>query len=291
MSKAPQKPVFGGEEAGIASFEGCRVAILPAPMELTVSYGSGAAKGPEAILLASDHLEYLDEQTGARYWNTGDVHTLDPVSIPEQPEAAVAAITAAAQGVVDAGKLLITLGGEHTVTAGAVRAVASRHEGLGLLIVDAHLDLRDNFHGDPWSHACVMRRVLEEHHLPLTYCGVRALAVEEAPFIAEHDIRPIYAEQVEAGGSWISEVVSRLPEKVYLSFDVDALDPAVLPGTGAPEPAGLSYRQGAALMEAVARQRTIVAADFVELAPIPGQQVSEFTAARLVAKLIGSVLS
>ncbi len=280
---------FGGEEAGQGELESARLVVLPAPMEASVSYGRGTSAGPAAILRASRELELFDEETRRPYWRPGELHTLAPLALPETPEEAVAAITDAARPVVQRGKFLFTLGGEHTVTAGALRAVAERHPRLGVLVIDAHLDLRDHYQGERWSHACVCRRLLEEHDVTLVWCGTRSFSLEEARLVEERGLPVFAAHERDARGSWIAAAIAKLPEQVYLSIDIDGLDPAAVPGTGTPEPGGLTYREVVSLIRELARQRRIVAADLTEVAPIPGQQVSEFTAARLAAKLLGAI--
>lgn len=297
MSKAdPDNLVFGGEEAGIGVKESARAVVLPVPMELGVSYGGGTGRGPRAILEASEQLEFFDEETHHPYWEPGALHTLGFIEIPDDPVAAVESIAAAAAGPVAAGQFLLTIGGEHTITAGALRGVTTTRGEVGVVVFDAHLDLRDEYDGSRWSHACVMRRVLEEQFpespAPVRWCGTRAYSEEEARYAAEKHLTIIPAHEISpSDDSWIDACIAELPEHVYLSIDVDGLDPAVMPGTGTPEPGGLSYRQLIALIRRLARERTIVAADIVELAPIPSQHVSEFTAARVAAKLLGSVLA
>ncbi len=281
--------IFGGDEEARAPFAEARIVVLPAPLERTVSYGGGTRHGPAAILRASCQVELFDEETGRPYWGPRSLHTLPPVAMTTDPEQSVAAIAAAARPAVDAGKFLLTLGGEHTVTAGAFRPVARKYPGVGVLIFDAHLDLRAEYDGTPWSHACVARRLIEEHDARIEWCGIRSVSPEEFEYIGAKEIRPFYAHELDPERRWIPGLVERLPERVYLSIDIDGLDPAYVPGTGTPEPGGLGYRDLLALIRAVAARRHLVGADIVEVAPIPGQQVSEFTAARVAAKLLGAI--
>ncbi len=283
-----KRAVFGGEGIGLGDFASARFALLPAPLEQTVSYGTGTGAGPAAILRASEELEFFDEESRRPYWQPGEVHTLPTPELPADPEAAVAAITAAARPAVQEGKFLLTLGGEHTVTVGAVAAVAEKYRDLGVLVVDAHLDLRESYGGTRWSHACVCRRILDTGQT-LVWCGSRSFSEEEALLVQERQLQVFYAHELDPEGHWIRQAVQQLPENVYLSIDVDGLDPASMPGTGTPEPGGLSYRQLLALIRETTQRRTLVAADLTEVAPIPHQQVTEFTAARLAAKIIAAV--
>lgn len=286
---------FGGDEAGIGDPALARAVVLPAPLEATVSYGGGTARGPAAILRASGELEFVDEESGRPYWALGEVATLPRLHFPVPGSAAVDRLAAAAAPTIERGAFLLTLGGEHTVTAGPFRAAAARHPGLGIVGIDAHLDLRDRYGGSPWSHACVLRRIVEEHGPAVLWAGVRSVSAEEWSFLADQppgrraDIR--WAHALDREGSWIEEAIERLPPEVYLTIDVDGLDPSVIPGTGTPEPGGLDYRTVLRFVRTLAARRRIVAADFVELAPLPAQQGSEFTTAKLAAKLLGAVLS
>jgi agmatinase len=261
-------------------------AVLPLPYERTVSFGPGAANGPAAILDASHEVEDFDEELRAPLALA--VQTLPaPQFDGLGDEAALAAIERAAAPELAAGRFLLSLGGEHSVTAPLVRAAAALHPGLTVLHLDAHLDLRDRYEGTPHSHACVMRRV-RELGLETVHVGVRSWSAEEQSYAARHDLRPVTARGIAADrrGRWIGEVIGRLGPLVYATVDVDVLDPSLVPGTGTPEPGGPGWAEVLALLRRVFAEREVVAADIVELAPIPGSRVSEFVAARLGAKML-----
>jgi agmatinase len=236
---------------------------------------------------ASTQLEPLDEETLVP-WADLPLHTAKPLFPSGSPETAVAEMTARVAEAMDAGATPVVLGGDHSVALGGMTAAADRYPDLAVLQLDAHLDLRNSWNGSPLNHACVMRRAVDDLELPAVFVGTRAICREELDFIRRRQIAPFFAHHIlsRPDAEWIDEVVSSLPERVYLSFDLDALDPAVLPGTGTPEPGGLEYRQAVSLLRALGERRTVVGADFCELAPIPGTQVSEYTAARLVAKFL-----
>ena len=157
---------------------------------------------------------------------------------------------------------------------------------MGVLQIDAHLDLRDEWNGSKYNHACVMRRVSEALKLPIIPVGIRSFSPEEAEYMRGHNIKPIYAHEIDSyNNSWVEKVVKALPEKVYLTIDLDGLDPSVIPATGTPEPDGLSYRQLVNLIKTVGQKRKVVAADINELAPIEGSPISEFTAAKIASKI------
>lgn len=284
MKIAPFIP-FGGNELDVVPLEAARAVVLPLCYEQAVSYGTGCGRGPLHLLEASAQLERLDEETLAP-WGAAGIHTLAPMFPKGDPETAVAQMAAAASPVLDGGQFLLTLGGDHAVSIGPISAAAALWPDMGVLQVDAHLDLRDRWQGSRYNHACVMRRVVEDMGLAAVQVGVRAVAPEEVEAIDRFGLNPFWAHRMDpAGTGWIDAVVAALPERVYLTIDLDGLDPAVLPGTGTPEPGGLTYRQLVALVRAVGRKKTVVAADIVELAKIPGTQVSEYTAARIAAKI------
>jgi len=191
----------------------------------------------------------------------------------------------AARRVVRDGKFLLSLGGEHGITAGLVRAVYLKHKRLSVLQIDAHSDLRRTYQGSPYSHACVMRRVLEQD-VSIVPVGIRSVAQEEHRFMKRAGIEPITARECHASDNWIDRALDGLTDTVYVSIDIDAFDPAYAPGTGTPEPGGLDWYQVIGLLRLVAAEKNIVAADIVEIMPIPGQAVTEFLAARLAYKLI-----
>jgi agmatinase len=187
--------------------------------------------------------------------------------------------------VVRDGKFLFSLGGEHSISSGLIRAVKGKHKKLSILQIDAHLDLRDEYEGTPYSHASVMRRA-RDYGCTIVPVGIRNISQEEHKFLKRSGIVPIMARRCHMDDDWIDDVLERLGEKVYVSIDIDGFDPAYAPGTGTPEPGGLDWYQVTGLLRLVAAEKTIVGADIVEVTPIPGQAVTEFLAARLAYKLI-----
>jgi agmatinase len=279
---------FLGLEPRLADYRRARFAVLPIPYDATTSYAVGTRDGPRAIISASQQVELYDEALGRESFRTG-VATLDPVA-PHVggPEEMVRRIQRAARGPARDGKFLIGLGGEHSLSAGLVAAVRSVHRDLCVLQIDAHADLRDEYQGSPYSHACVMRRI-HDLGVPAVAVGIRSFSAEEARFIRSARKPIISARACRDSADWIERTVALLGPRVYVTIDIDGFDPAVAPGTGTPEPGGLDWHQVTDLLAGVARRRRIVAADVVEVRPIPSSNVTEFLAARLVYRLMGLV--
>jgi agmatinase len=279
---------FGGLGEEFASLERARAIVLPVPYDFSTTYQGGTRWGPRAILSASQNMELWDDELGATY--RAGIHTLpevEPTALG--PEAMAARVEQAVGWILDRSRLPVVLGGEHSITAGAVRATAQRFGGLSVLQFDAHADMRDSYLDSPYSHACVMRRVRE--HVPAASVGIRSCSEEEAGYLREHPV-PIWSPRAFRAlqGDW-GPILSALTDTVFVTFDLDALDPGVLPGTGTPEPGGLDWYEAVDLLRAVAARSRIVGFDIVELAPIPGQVASDFLAARLAYRLIGLALA
>lgn len=280
---------FLGIEPERCDYERSQVVFLPVPYDGTACYRPGTRFGPRAIVEASCHVELWDVELGREPWEVG-IH-LAPGVEPSAagPEAVVAQVEGACREILDHGKRPFVLGGEHSVTVGALRALAGRDQGDGLTVlqVDAHLDLRDSYEGSPYSHACVARRALDLG-FGVVPVGVRTACPEELEVIQRHGLRPLWAHELQARADrWVEEALEQLSPRVYVTVDVDGLDPSIMPGTGTPVPGGLGWYELLALLRAVGEQREVVGCDVVELSPIPGQNVSEFSAAQLAYKMVG----
>ncbi|MBM4295393.1 MAG: agmatinase [Deltaproteobacteria bacterium] len=266
--------------------------ILPIPYEATTTYGAGAREGPEAILTASRQVELWDEDQG---WDPSDkvrLATAMPLT-PEVsgPQAMLEKIRRTVQPWVSQGKLVLALGGEHTITLALVQAAQTRYPDLHIVALDAHADLRESYDGSKYSHACVLRRVYELGR-PLTLLGTRSYSREEADLMWVAPRFKIFkARELHTPAGWDQALahLQAIPGPVYLTIDLDALDPAIMPAVGTPEPGGLTYYQVLTIMETLARRGPVIGLDLVELAPIPGHRVSDFTAARLLYKAISYI--
>jgi len=264
--------------------ERARAVIVPVPYEATTSYLTGTRLGPSAILAASGQVELWDDETGTEPWDAG-LHTLAEVALPEGDSAgALARIREVAATLGASGAFPVFLGGEHSITPAIVEALAPQVPGLSVLQIDAHADLREEYQGSPYSHACAMRRVLDV--APCTQVAIRSLSREEAEALPHLDTRIFYDRDMRRDPGWMDRVIGRLSDRVYLTIDCDGLDPAIMPAVGTPEPGGLGWYETLALMKKLFAAREVVACDVVELCPQPGMIGSSFLCAKLVYKLL-----
>jgi agmatinase len=272
-------------------FGQARVVIVPVPFDGTTCYRPGTREGPEAIIAASRNVELYDHELRRSPYELG-IHTLRPVdTLAGDARAMVDRIEDVTDRLLAAGKFIVTLGGDHLTSIGIVRAFARRYSGMSVLQIDAHADLREEYEGSRLSSATIMRRVLDV--CPRTaQVGIRSLSAPEAQLVEERRLPVWFAEEIcsqtrRGQRSWIESVVSVLSEEVYITIDVDAFDPSLLPGTGTPEPGGLGWYDVMDLLTAVTREKQVIGADVVELSPLIEDHVSPMVAAKLVYKLIG----
>ena len=275
---------YGGTTPTTTDFEHARVVILPIPLDRTTSYMPGTRNGPHEILVASAHMELWDEETQT------DVHSIGIFTLPEMEfpfgsmDDVVGEIRRVTTELVSRDKFPFILGGEHSITPAVVSALAAKHPGLSVLQIDAHADLRDSFMGTPHNHACAMRRTLE--FARTTQVGIRSLSPEEAAAAPALTTEIFYDFNMRANADWVDRVVDSLSEQVYITIDVDGLDPAIMPATGTPEPGGLSWYEALTLLRRVIERRTVVGCDVVELSPIPGHVAPNFLCAKLIYKIL-----
>lgn len=274
-------PPHEDEPADAAAF------IIPVPYDSTTSFISGARDGPAAIIEASRHLEDYDIDLDCDISQVG-IHTT-PELQPRMdgPQSMIAAVRSAVEGTASHGKLPILLGGEHSITIGAAQALAELHSNLSVLYIDAHADMRDSYMGTKWGHASVARRISDV--CPLVLVGVRSISIEEKEFAEAQGI-PVQFWDAGSPASLDSAIelaADNLTENIYISIDLDALDPSIMAGVGTPEPGGMLWHDILALLHAVSHQARIVGFDVVELNPSQGSVSCAFIAAKLAYKLIG----
>jgi agmatinase len=285
MSDLPAALAFLGVQEPL---ESAAVAVLPVPYDLTTTYQPGARFGPRAILTASHDVELFDEELR---WDPSlaGIHTLQPLEpLATGPEAMIARIAERVGGLFAAGKFPVVLGGDHSVSIGVFEALADHWENPWILQFDAHADLRSAYQGSPFSHACVMARAREA--FSCVQVGIRSWSEDEEGPLWEHPGRVFSASEAEDDPRGVAARLSEvLGDPVYVTVDLDCLDPAVMPATGTPEPGGLSWRVLTGLLRTVAERRHVIGFDLSELSPIPGFVAPDFLAARLAAKMIGYV--
>jgi agmatinase len=273
----------------LADPETAAAAILPVPYDRTSTWKKGADQGPRAILEASHHIEWYDVATGTEACRHG-IATLDPVICPEGPRALADLVDHAITELVRQPVLPVVLGGDHSVSIGAIRAVARELEDVSVLQIDAHADTRERYAGSAFNHACVMARARE--WCPVVHVGIRAVDAAEVDRLDPR--RVVWGHQIngpEAEIGWEDRAVDALTDRVYVTIDLDGFDPAFVPATGTPEPGGLDWYQVTALLQRVAAEREVVGFDVVELLPTPGQWSSEFLAAKLVYRFLSMILA
>jgi len=276
-----------GLESPHCDYDNARVVIVPAPYEGTVSWGQGALFGPAAVLDASPNIEYYDSILGTEPYLMG-IHGLPSLDLDGGVEAAVMKVKDAVAGVIKAGKCPVLVGGEHSLTVGAVMAAFEAHLDLTVLQIDAHADLRDEYEDEKFSHACVMRRI---HDLGIGFvqAGIRSMSVEEREWLDNKGRDVISSRYIRTRPDWLDHVLSGLSNNIYLTFDVDGLDPSEMPATGTPEPGGLSYHHVIDLVLALKGSgKKVVGFDIMELAPIEGLHHPQFTCASLMYTMMGA---
>jgi agmatinase len=284
-------PFLGPDVA--ATYDTARVVILPIPYEATTTYRQGCKYGPEAILNASQQVEYYDDELDREVWPIG-LYTYSAIADTRSGDLVTSeAMLQATQETVDRlfqdGKFVIALGGEHSITAGVVAAYyqAEPNQPFTVVQIDAHGDLRHEYAGSIHNHACVMRRIVDMG-LPTLQIGIRSFCKEEADLIKEKQLAVFRAQDIALQPDWMAKAFASIStQRVFLTIDLDGIDPTLMPGVGTPEPGGLSWFGLLKFLRQLFETYQVIGCDVMELAPIPDSVVSEFTAAKLVYKLIG----
>ncbi len=274
---------FLASEVSISSPESSFFHIIPVPFEKSVSYGTGTANGPAAVLQASQQLEFFDTVSCP---GEKGIHTHHPIE-SDDPEAMLDTVSRTVRSVVENNRIPVVIGGEHTVSLGAVMGMG-KSQPFGVVQIDAHADLRDSHEGSLYSHACVMRRIVDLG-IPIFQIGIRSLSLAEVAFREKKKIRYLDMTDINQNGLPADILPDDFPEKLYLTIDVDGLDPSIMPATGTPEPGGLSWQQTMTILENLARTRQIIGFDAVELAPIAAVHFPEYTVARMIYNLMGFI--
>jgi agmatinase len=269
------------------TLEKSRAVVLPCPYERTVSYGVGTKNGPGAIIEASHYVELYDDELDEEVYRVG-VHTL-PAWLPDdmEPEACVKGLEEVVGGLISPKRFVLTLGGEHSIAPGPIRAHRAAYPKMSILHFDAHGDLRDEYEGQKFSHACAARRWVELG-IPTVQVGIRSISKDEVDYVRSGAPTTIVSNrEMHRSDVWMEKAFSRLTPEVYVTFDVDFFDGSLVPGTGTPEPGGGTYDQALSILRRVASERRIIGADVVEHSPLAGNRAPDFMIAKLCYKLLG----
>jgi agmatinase len=277
--------VFAGLEPPYSNLRQARTVILPVPYDSTSEWRSGSRHGPQAIIDASQYLELYDLELGREIYKTG-ISTLRRIEpLLSSPQDMIDRVHKVVKGLIEKKKFVVLLGGEHSVSLGAVRAFKEAFPALSVLQLDAHADLRNEYLGTKYGQACIMRRILEL--CPISQVGVRSLSREEKQFLIENKLTPFYMSDLASNKTYVDQILSSLSEDVYITIDVDVLDPSIMPAVGTPEPDGMSWRQISDTVESVMLHRHVVGFDLMEFCPAEGPSSCAFLLAKLAYKLIG----
>lgn len=277
---------FGGNDAAYALRDALFV-VVPVGYDLTSTYQPGSRRGPIAIIEASANMELYDEELKKETYLAG-IHTTQPVHMDARgPKYMVSAVRKKISRIVAADKIPVMLGGEHSITFGAVQALKEKYPKLSVLQLDAHADLRNSYQGSPYSHASVARRISEI--CPLVQVGIRSMSKEEGDFLPTSKVKSYSADFIAEKKNWCETICKDLKGDVFVTIDLDAFDPSIMPSTGTPEPGGLSWRDVLRLLKSVSRSCKIRGFDVVELAPIPGIVAPDFMTAKLIYRFMGYI--
>lgn len=291
QTSTPVVPFLGSETK--ASYEASRVVILPIPYEATTTYRKGCENGPAALLEASPQLEYYDDELDRETCWDARIYTHSPIADTRNgqwiaSEKMLEVTRDTVYQLIQDDKFVISLGGEHSITTGIVDAYRQAYpEPFTVIQIDAHGDMRHEYEGSIHNHACVMRRILDMG-LPTLPIAIRAVCQEEADLIKEKSIPVIWAREIAKDANWIERAIANIStERVFITIDLDGLDPTLIPGVGTPEPGGLNWYALTTFLRQVFEKHQVIGCDVMELAPVVDSVVSQFTAAKLVYKLIG----
>jgi agmatinase len=276
---------FGGAEV-VYDYAGSGIIIVPVPYDGTSTWMKGSDKGPDAIMEASVNLEFYDVETATEVHRKG-IHTIDPVVEKSTPDALVSAVRQKTLQLLGEKKFPVTVGGNHTVSIGAIKAFSEKYSDFSVLQLDAHTDLRQEYEGSRFNHACVMARCRD--YAPFVQVGIRSVSAEELPYIEKDRI--FYSHDLYYNKKLYNKAIEKLTGNVYVTIDLDVFDPALMPSTGTPEPGGPDYFELMHFLRSVAAKRKIVGFDVVELCPSPANKYPDFVAAKVIYQMLSYIFS
>jgi len=272
---------YAGIPEELGKPENASISIIPVPYDGTSSWGKGADGGPDAFFHASENMELYDIETDSEAYHRG-VYIAPTVTEDSSPEAMAEAVEAAVARELDSGRFVTMVGGEHSISIGAIRAFRKHYGNLSVLQLDAHADLRESYMGSTCNHACALHEASKTTNL--IQVGIRSMDISELEFMDRS--KTYFAHELGSKNNWQDDVIKQLNGPVYITIDLDAFDPSVLPSTGTPEPGGMDFYTVTDLMKRVMREHQVVGFDIVELAPNPHETSSEFTMAKLYYKML-----
>lgn len=281
---------FGGiDEEQYSSLDASRVLVLPVSYEGTVSYGTGTGAGAMAIVDASRNMELYEEETDAEVYKIG-IHTLPEFTPRENPETMMSELYGYTKKLLELDKFICMLGGEHSISAPIIQAHNEKFENLSVLQIDAHADLRDSYDGTPHSHASIMARVVKDMRIPSVQVGIRSISGDEARSLREGlPTKIFWARDIAGRTDWIDDAIDGLTENVYLTIDIDGLDPSIVPTTGTPEPGGLGWYETLTLIRKLAEKKRVVGMDIVEYSYFENYDSPAFLCSKLVYKSLAYI--
>jgi agmatinase len=272
---------FGDLPEKYSTGENSRIVLIPVPYDRTSTWLKGADKGPAAIIEASAHMELYDIETDSEVYKKG-IFTAEPVDCPELPEDMIDKVAEQVRKYLENYKFVVVVGGEHSVSLGPAEAHIKKYADTTVLQLDAHSDLRDEYEGSKYNHACVMARIAEL--CPVVQVGIRSMDTSEKKALDKNHV--IFAREISTNKNWIENVLPKLSKNVYLTVDLDVFDPSIMPSTGTPEPGGLSWYDVLGLLRTVFDERNVIGFDVVELCPNKKNKAPDFLAAKLIYKLL-----
>jgi agmatinase len=276
-----KNPIFAGIEGDHNSYEKAKILLQSIPYDGTSTWGKGADQGFEAFLDAAENMEIYDIETDSEVYKQG-VHIIDPILEDASPEAMFESVYKNTQQLLATDKFLTFFGGEHSISIGIIKAFYEAHPDITILQIDAHTDLRPEYHGAPYNHACAVYDASQ--HTNLIQVGIRSMDSGELPYLDRN--KCYYAEEMYGQADWMQDSINKMTDKVYITFDLDAFDPSIMPATGTPEPGGLLWNPTIQYLKKVFQQKKVLGFDIVELAPIEGFSAPQFLAAKLYYKML-----
>ncbi len=272
---------YAGIPREYASLDKSKIVLIPVPYDGTSTWGKGADKGPEAFLEASENMELYDIETDTEVYKQG-IHLTEAITENTSPKAMVDAVYAFTKKQIKRNKFVTLFGGEHSISIGAIRAFNESFDNITVLQIDAHADLRSSYEGTKYNHACAMHEANQNTNL--VQVGIRSMDVSEKDFMIEENV--FFAHDMASDDYWIDNVINQLGDNVYITFDLDAFDPSILPATGTPEPGGLFWYETLDFLKQVFTEKNVIGFDIVELCPNKYSKASDFVAAKLYYKML-----